>query len=78
MAAPGHIPTRSELAMPKITKTPFNGNRRQKHHHWQVTIFYGGGEEFARTYKDEDRARKFAKRQEKSPVVLRALVRRID
>jgi hypothetical protein len=61
----------------KNTKTAFNGDRRQKHHHWQVTIFYGDGEKFARVYSDQDRAQRFANRQKKSPVVTRTLVRRI-
>jgi hypothetical protein len=44
-------------------------DKRRKHHHWQVTVYYADGEKFARVYIDRDRAQKFADRQKKSPVV---------
>ena len=64
--------------MPKRKKPPFAKDRRRKHHHWQVTIFYGDGEKFARVYHDLGKARRFAERQKKSPVVERTLVRKIS
>jgi hypothetical protein len=59
-------------------KTAFNGDGRRRHHRWQVTLFYADGEKFARVYIDEEKARGFAQRQKKLPVVMRTLVRRID
>jgi len=44
---------------PKKT-TRMKHDRRRKHHHWQVTVYYGDGEKFARVYIDRDRAQKFA------------------
>jgi hypothetical protein len=63
--------------MPKRKKSPFGKDRRRKHHHWQVTIYYGDGEKFARVYIDQGKAQRFAERQKKSPVVTRTLIRRI-
>jgi len=31
-------------------------DRRRKHRHWQVTVYYQDGEKFARVYIDRDRA----------------------
>lgn len=56
----------------------FSKDRRRKHHHWQVTVYYGDGEKFARVYIVQGKARRFAERQKKSPVVKRTLVRRIS
>ena len=49
--------------------TPFKEDKRRKHHHWKVTIFYKDGDAFARTYTDERRATGFAERQKQSPIV---------
>ena len=60
------------VSMPKMKtrKQPsFANDKRRKHHHWQVTVFYQDGERFARTYTDHKRAAGFADRQKKSPVV---------
>lgn len=46
-------------------------DKRRKHHHFEVKIFYNDGEVFARRYTDPKRAVRFAKRQRKSPVVRR-------
>jgi hypothetical protein len=54
--------------------TTFGKDKRRKHHHWQVTLFYKDGERFARTYADYEKADKFANRQKKSPVVKMACV----
>jgi hypothetical protein len=48
---------------------PFKKDKRRKHHHWQVTVFYKDGERFARVYADHKKAVGFANRQKKSPVV---------
>lgn len=62
--------------MLKHTRGPGQGrvrggkrDRRRKHRHWQVTVFYHDGEKFARVYIDRERAERFAERQKKSPVV---------
>ncbi|HEV2223417.1 MAG TPA: hypothetical protein VGX94_07450 [Terriglobia bacterium] len=47
----------------------FRRDRRRKHRHWQVTVYYHDGEKFARVYIDRERATRFADRQKKSPVV---------
>jgi hypothetical protein len=39
-----------------------------------VTVQYRDGEKFGRVYIDEDKARRFADRQKKSPVVKSAKV----
>jgi hypothetical protein len=44
-------------------------DRRRKHSHWQVVIYYPDGEKFARVYTDHKKATSFTKRQKKSPVV---------
>ena len=56
----------------------FENDRRRRRHHWAVTIAYPDGEQFQRIYTDEGRARRFAARQEKSPVVEKATVRLIS
>jgi len=38
----------------------------RKHHHFRVTITYGGKEEFSRIYNNREKAEKFAARQKKS------------
>jgi len=53
-------------------------DRRRKHHHWQVTVYYGDGEKFARVYIDRARAEKFADRQKKSPVVKSTRIMEVD
>lgn len=61
----------------KTKKTMFNGDRRRKHHHWQTTIYYSDGEKFARIYINQERAKRFAERQKKSPIVIRTRVTQI-
>jgi hypothetical protein len=53
-------------------------DKRRKHQHWQVTVYYADGEKFARVYIDRDRAHKFAERQRKSPVVKSTRVMEVD
>jgi hypothetical protein len=64
------------MKMRKPTK--FGKDKRRKHRHWQVTVFYEDGERFARTYTDHKRAAGFADRQKKSPVVKMARVTEIS
>ena len=53
-------------------------DKRRKHRHWQVTVFYIDGERFARTYTDRKKAAGFADRQRKSPVVKMARVTEVN
>ena len=53
-------------------------DRRRKHQHWQVTVYYHDGEKFARVYIDRDRAERFADRQKKSPVVKSTRIMEVD
>jgi hypothetical protein len=50
-------------------RTKLGKDRRRKHRHWLVTVYYHDGEKFARVYIDRAKAAKFAARQKKSPVV---------
>ena len=50
-------------------KSNFGKDRRRKHHHWLVTVYYADGEKFGRVYTDKDKATRFADRQRRSPVV---------
>jgi hypothetical protein len=56
----------------------FHKDRRRKHRHWQVTVYYNDGEKFARVYIDRERAARFAARQKKSAVVKSARVTEVD
>ena len=58
----------------KKAKRGFRKDRRRKHHHWLATIYYHDGQKFARVYIDRDKAKRFAERQKKSPVVARTRV----
>jgi hypothetical protein len=59
-------------------KSKLGKDKRRKHHHWQVTIFYRDGERFARVYIDRDKAKRFAIRQKKSPVVRATRILEVD
>jgi hypothetical protein len=64
---------------PKPSKSSrMRRDRRRKHRHWQVTIYYRDGEKFARVYIDRDRANRFAERQRRSPVVKSARIQEVD
>jgi hypothetical protein len=63
-------------ARPK--SSDFKADKRRKHHHWQVKLFYADGETFARVYTDHQKADRFAERQRKSPVVKMARVTEVD
>jgi hypothetical protein len=49
--------------------TALGKDRRRKHRHWQVTVYYADGQRFARVYTDRAKASSFARRQKRSPVV---------
>jgi hypothetical protein len=53
-------------------------DRRRRHRHWQVTVYYHDGEKFARVYIDRDRAERFAERQKKSPIVKATRILEVD
>lgn len=59
-------------------RTAFGKDKRRKHRHWQVTVFYRDGEKFARVYTDHEKAMSFAERQKKSPVVKSTRVAQIS
>jgi hypothetical protein len=56
----------------------FRRDKRRKHRHWQVTVYYHDGEKFARVYIDRQRAERFAERQKKSPVVKATRILEVD
>ncbi|MDP9338177.1 MAG: hypothetical protein M3P45_04845 [Acidobacteriota bacterium] len=62
----------------KNEKSSFNRDRRRKHHHWLVTVFYADGEKFGRVYTDKDKATRFADRQKRSPVVKSARITQVS
>jgi hypothetical protein len=53
-------------------------DRRRKHRHWQVTVYYHDGQKFARVYVDRARAEAFAVRQKKSPIVKACRIIEVD
>ena len=55
--------------MSKAEKFSLKHDKRRKHHHWLVKVFYPDGDFFARVYLDAEKARRFATRQKKSPIV---------
>ncbi len=61
-------------AVKRRKKSQYGKDKRRKHRHWQVTVFYKDGEKFARVYTDRAKATRFAERQKKSPVVKTARV----
>lgn len=58
----------------KRAKSAFDKDKRRKHHHWLVTVYYEDGEKFGRVYTDRNKAVRFADRQRRSPVVKSARV----
>ena len=64
--------------MSKRRLTNYRKDRRRKHHHWAVTVTYHDGEKFERVYVDHERAKKFAARQKKSPIVMKTRVRQLS
>ena len=73
--------TVTKIATKKTTnkeKSTFGKDRRRKHHHWLVTVYYADGEKFGRVYTDKDKASRFAERQRRSPVVKSARVSQVS
>ena len=68
--------TKGAKATRKISR--LKNDRRRKHKHWQVTVYYQDGEKFARVYIDRERADRFAERQKKSPVVKSTRILEVD
>jgi len=62
----------------KRDKTAFDKDRRRKHHHWLVTVYYADGEKFGRVYTNKDKASRFAERQRRSPVVKTARISQVS
>jgi hypothetical protein len=71
MASVTKTPTKKSS---KKEKTNFGKDKRRKHHHFLVTVYYADGEKFGRVYTDKDKADRFADRQKRSPVVKSARV----
>ena len=63
---------------PKNDKESFSKDRRRKHHHWLVSVYYADGEKFGRVYTDKEKATRFAERQRRSPVVKTARVTQVS
>lgn len=64
---------------PRVGKSKSTAiDRRRKHRHWQVTVYYHDGERFARVYTDRKRAEAFAARQKKSPIIKSARITEVD
>jgi len=61
--------------MSKEASTDFGNDKRRRHQHWLVTIIYNDKQEFRRVYLDIEKAKKFVKRQKKSPVVSGAKIK---
>jgi len=59
-------------------KADFEKDRRRKHHHFLVTVYYADGEKFGRVYTDKDKATRFAERQRRSPVVKQARITQVS
>jgi hypothetical protein len=76
----GHSIGKKKNSKAKATKgsSRFQRDRRRKHRHWQVTVYYHDGEKFGRVYIDRDRAERFAERQKKSPVVKATRIMEVD
>ncbi len=63
---------------PTGKSTRLHKDRRRRHRHWQVTVYYHDGERFGRVYIDRERARRFAARQKRSPIVKATRIMEVD
>jgi hypothetical protein len=71
--------TKTETKKPNNKgRTSYDKDKRRKHHHYLVTVFYADGEKFGRVYTDKDKATRFADRQRRSPVVKMARVSQVS
>lgn len=75
---PGLQIMKKTMTKAKRKTTKFDTDKRRKHRHWQVTVFYADGERFARVYTDKTKASRFADRQKRSPVVKSARVTQLS
>jgi hypothetical protein len=62
----------------KRAKASFEKDRRRKHHHYLVSVYYADGEKFGRVYTEKDKAARFAERQRRSPVVKSARITQVS
>lgn len=70
--------SKKRLQAPKHTVvTPWR-DRRRKHRHWEVSVYYHDGKRFARIYTDRRRAESFARRERRSPVVRSVRIREVN
>jgi hypothetical protein len=63
-----------KITAKKTEADGFGKDRRRKHHHFLVTVYYADGEKFGRVYTDKEKATRFAERQRRSPVVKSARI----
>lgn len=67
-----------EIPIPKAKIISIKGDKRRKHHHWLVTVFYSDADTFGRVYNDLEKVKKFAARQKKSPVVQSVQIKQLS
>ncbi len=70
----GAVPVPKKVTSKTRDAASFGKDKRRKHHHFLVTVFYADGERFGRVYTDKDKATRFAERQRRSPVVKSARI----
>jgi hypothetical protein len=70
----GAVTVAKKATSKKRDGSGFGKDKRRKHHHFLVTVFYADGERFGRVYTDKDKATRFAERQRRSPVVKSARI----
>ena len=68
------VPVPNKVTAKKKEADGFGKDRRRKHHHFLVTVYYADGEKFGRVYTDKEKATRFAERQRRSPVVKSARI----
>lgn len=66
------------LTLSRRKKSKYGKDKRRRHRHWLVTVFYEDGEKFGRVYIDKEKAVRFAERQKRSPVVRTARVTQLE
>ena len=70
----GAVTVPKKVTSKKKDAIGFGIDRRRKHHHFLVTVFYADGEKFGRVYTDKGKADRFAERQRRSPIVKSARI----
>jgi len=61
----------------QIPRQDGKADLRRKHPHFLVTVAYSDGLLFERVYNNSAKAKKFAERQQRSPVVTKTSIRQI-